>query len=178
MGAGQTIDQVKLYGGAAKWSSRSARRGTPARLRWLRPLACRAFWTALVGGPAPVHLNFPLREPLVLERALLADGAGLRRAVATAGARELVRHAPGPQATALWTAREARLAQLRPRAVVLGGRGEHGAAARSVRRPLRGLGWPMLADPLSGARARRGRGRPLRRAAARRGFAAGPRPSW
>src|SRR3954454_24693080 len=66
VGAGQTIDQVKLYGSAAKWffdvDDHSA---SPARVRWLRQLACRAFWTAVDGRPGPVHLNFALREPLL-----------------------------------------------------------------------------------------------------------------
>ena len=53
VGAGQTIDQVKLYGGAAKWFARSTTTpATPERIRWLRGLACRAFWTALEGRPA------------------------------------------------------------------------------------------------------------------------------
>src|SRR3954452_18650475 len=67
VGAGQTIDQVKLYGSAAKWYLEvDDQPATVQRLRWLRQLACRAFWTALDGRPGPVHLNFSLREPLVL----------------------------------------------------------------------------------------------------------------
>src|SRR3954463_10434109 len=60
IGAGQTIDQVKLYGSAAKWFLEiDDATATPQRLRWLRQTACRAFWTALDGPPRPVHLNFP-----------------------------------------------------------------------------------------------------------------------
>src|SRR6185295_10826674 len=67
VGAGQTIDQVKLYGSAAKWYAEvDDHAATPERIRWLRQLACRAVWTALDGRPGPVHLNFSLREPLVL----------------------------------------------------------------------------------------------------------------
>ena len=71
-GAGQAIDQLKLYGSAAKWFSRSARMRPqrPERVRWMRTLACRAYWTALEGRPGAVHLNFPLREPLDHGRAL------------------------------------------------------------------------------------------------------------
>src|SRR4051812_29112308 len=66
LGAGQTIDQVKLYGSAAKWYLEvDDAPATPERLRWLRQTACRAFLTALDGRPGPVHLNFALREPLV-----------------------------------------------------------------------------------------------------------------
>src|ERR671915_2355968 len=77
IGAGQTIDQIKLYGSAPKWYLEvDDHPATPARLRWMRQLACRAFWTALEGRPGPVHLNFALREPLVLDEELADDGGG------------------------------------------------------------------------------------------------------
>ena len=58
LGAGQTIDQVKLYGGAAKWFLEvDAHPATPERLRWLRQLACRAFWTAVDDRPRPGQLK-------------------------------------------------------------------------------------------------------------------------
>ncbi len=70
-GAGQTIDQLKLYGDAVKWFFEvGVHEATPERLRWIRTLACRAYWTAATGRPGPVHLNFALREPLVLDGAL------------------------------------------------------------------------------------------------------------
>src|SRR6478609_9460294 len=66
VGAGQTIDQVKLFGDAVKWFfDVGTHDETPERLRWIRTLACRAYWTAVTGRPGPVHLNFALREPLV-----------------------------------------------------------------------------------------------------------------
>jgi 2-succinyl-5-enolpyruvyl-6-hydroxy-3-cyclohexene-1-carboxylate synthase len=77
LGAGQTIDQTKLYGSAAKWFFEvDAHRATPERLRWLRQLARHAFWTAVDGRPGPVHLNFSLREPLVLDGPLPEDDSG------------------------------------------------------------------------------------------------------
>ena len=73
VGAGQTIDQLKLYGDAAKWFFEvGTHRATPERLRWIRQLAARAYATAVGGRPGPVHLNFPLREPLVLDGPLPA----------------------------------------------------------------------------------------------------------
>ena len=66
IGAGQTIDQIKLYGSAVKWFVEvDDHPASPMRVRWLRQLACRAFWTAVDGRPGPVHLNFSFREPLV-----------------------------------------------------------------------------------------------------------------
>src|SRR5215210_7760297 len=65
VGAGQSIDQIELYGRAAKWfvevGNHEPSRQTAVHFR---QLACRAYWTAAGGRPGPVHLNFPLREPL------------------------------------------------------------------------------------------------------------------
>src|ERR1035438_3995298 len=74
-GAGQAIDQLKLFGSAAKWFVEVGTHETagPERLRWIRTLACRAYWTALEGRPGAVHLNFPLREALVTDEPLPAD---------------------------------------------------------------------------------------------------------
>src|SRR5436305_7441917 len=52
VGAGQTIDQLGLYGNAVKWFFEvGVHDATPERLRWIRTLACRAYATA-VDGPA------------------------------------------------------------------------------------------------------------------------------
>src|SRR4029077_18351452 len=59
VGAGQTIDQLKLYGTAVKWFVEvGVHEATPDRLRWIRTLACRAYATAADGPPRPVPLNF------------------------------------------------------------------------------------------------------------------------
>src|SRR3954467_438081 len=68
-GAGQAIDQIKIYGSFAKWfvevGNHEPSRETAVHLR---ALACRAFETARGGRPGVVHLHFPLREPLAPER--------------------------------------------------------------------------------------------------------------
>lgn len=67
-GAGQTIDQIKLFGGGAKWFFEvGTHEASSERLRWMRMLACRAYWRALDAAPGVVHLNFALREPLVYD---------------------------------------------------------------------------------------------------------------
>src|SRR5437764_615728 len=65
VGAGQAIDQIKLYGSAAKWFVEVGNLdpGRDAAVHH-RALGCRAWHTALGGPPGVVHLNFPLREPL------------------------------------------------------------------------------------------------------------------
>src|SRR4051794_17311810 len=65
-GAGQTIDQIKLFGDFPKWFAEvGVHEAGDEQLRWIRALACRGVWTALERRAGPVHLNFPLREPLV-----------------------------------------------------------------------------------------------------------------
>ena len=73
-GAGQAIDQLKIFGDAAKWFFEvELREAGAAQLRWIRTLACRAFWTTLEGRAGVVHLNFPLREPLIEDMPLPPD---------------------------------------------------------------------------------------------------------
>jgi 2-succinyl-5-enolpyruvyl-6-hydroxy-3-cyclohexene-1-carboxylate synthase len=151
LGAGQTIDQIKLYGSAAKWFLEvDDHAATPERLRWLRQLACRAFWTAIEGRPGPVHLNFSLREPLVLDEPLPDDaGSGGR-----AGGRPWVtrpRTTGQPPPTLIERLRSE--IQTRPRAVIVAGRSERDPALpESVAGFADWAAMPLLADPLSGAR--------------------------
>ena len=66
IGAGQTIDQIKLFGDAVRWFCEvGSHRADDAGLLHYRAVACRAFATAKGDPrPGPVHLNFPLRDPL------------------------------------------------------------------------------------------------------------------
>jgi 2-succinyl-5-enolpyruvyl-6-hydroxy-3-cyclohexene-1-carboxylate synthase len=145
VGAGQTIDQLKLYGDAVKWFVEvgTHERATPARLRWMRALACRACWAALDGRPGPVQLNFPLREPLVLDAPLEPDDGG------RPGGRPWVAHpiAPAPAQPPPIPIAPA------PRAVVVAGRDERDPAlGATIAAFAAAAGYPLLADPLSGAR--------------------------
>jgi 2-succinyl-5-enolpyruvyl-6-hydroxy-3-cyclohexene-1-carboxylate synthase len=65
VGAGQAIDQIKLYGSFAKWFVEVGNMpaGRESAIHH-RQLGSRAYATARLGRPGPVHLNFPLREPL------------------------------------------------------------------------------------------------------------------
>jgi 2-succinyl-5-enolpyruvyl-6-hydroxy-3-cyclohexene-1-carboxylate synthase len=66
IGAGQAIDQLKLYGSAVRWFCEVGAHGADDDgLLHYRSTACRAFATARGDSrPGPVHLNFPFREPL------------------------------------------------------------------------------------------------------------------
>jgi 2-succinyl-5-enolpyruvyl-6-hydroxy-3-cyclohexene-1-carboxylate synthase len=143
VGAGQTIDQLKLYGGAVKWFVElDVAQATPDRLRWIRQLACRAYWTALEGRSGPVHLNVPLREPLVLSKPLPNDDDSARP-----GATPYVRRsasAPAPPA---------HLPELPSRGLVIAGRHKRDPElGQAIARFAERATYPLLADPLSGAR--------------------------
>ena len=66
IGAGQTIDQLKLYGSAVRWFCEvGTHDADDAGLLHFRSVACRAYWTAAGDPrPGPVHLNVPWRDPL------------------------------------------------------------------------------------------------------------------
>jgi len=150
LGAGQTIDQVKLFGGAAKWFVEvDDHPASAARVRWLRQLACRAFYTALDGRPGPVHLNFSLREPLVPD----GDLPETEIVPGRAGGRPWVTRPPALQAPSPRLL-DGLLEELRERrTIVVAGRAERdphlGAAIAAF---AERAGAPLLAEPLSGAR--------------------------
>jgi 2-succinyl-5-enolpyruvyl-6-hydroxy-3-cyclohexene-1-carboxylate synthase len=157
-GAGQTIDQLKLFGAAVKWFFEvGVHDASPQRLRWMRTLACRAYWTALEGRPGVVHLNFPLREPLVHAGELPDDRSGRHEG------RPYLRRAPGRLSSGEALGRLYELITSAARGVVVAGRDERAGpppygpgGPRSAGEAAAGFaaaaGWPVLADPLSGAR--------------------------
>ncbi len=145
-GAGQTIDQIEIFGSAAKWFFEvGTHDATAERTRWMRALACRAVWTALEGRPGPVHLNFALREPLIAPADIGADPQPGR----DGGRPWLLRSTPGEDTGAAGRAL-AVVARDAHRPIVVAGRDEPGLEA--VAAACERLGWPLLADPLSGAR--------------------------
>jgi 2-succinyl-5-enolpyruvyl-6-hydroxy-3-cyclohexene-1-carboxylate synthase len=151
VGAGQAIDQLKLYGDHVKWFfDVGPHEASPERLRWMRALTCRAVWTAVRDRPGPVHLNFALREPLVLDAPLQADepGRGGRPDGRPWVSRPRAAPNPGAEGEAL-----RRLLEGAHRGVVVAGRDERvRARARAVAGFAERAGFPLLADPLSGAR--------------------------
>jgi 2-succinyl-5-enolpyruvyl-6-hydroxy-3-cyclohexene-1-carboxylate synthase len=143
-GASQTIDQVKMYGGAVRWYAEAGVPESRAGMAgYWRSLACQA-WAHAAGAagtfPGPVHVNLPFRDPLVPGETAdwpepldgRPDGSPWTRIAAAA-------MTPGPLPLP-WT----------ERGVVVCGDGDYDAE------PLLELagraGWPVLAEPSSGAR--------------------------
>jgi 2-succinyl-5-enolpyruvyl-6-hydroxy-3-cyclohexene-1-carboxylate synthase len=145
-GANQTIDQLKLYGSAVRWFYELGVAPDRPQPGYWRSTAARAWAVAsgAAGGVAgPVHLNVPLREPLVPTAESGEPGeAGEAGEVAGLGGRA------GDQP---WT-RFASVAEIdwTPRGLIVGGDGDYDPA------PLLQLaaeaGWPVLAEPSSNAR--------------------------
>ena len=156
-GANQAADQLKLYGLAVRWFCEvGVPADDPAAGRYWRSVASRAWAEATGPRPGPVHLNLALADPLVpLDRSSPAGEGPLLGG----------EPAPGRAGGAPWTAAPAGVRAAAPADV--------DALTEAVRATPRGLlvagwgaeldpavvdgfaaasGWPVLADPLSGAR--------------------------
>jgi 2-succinyl-5-enolpyruvyl-6-hydroxy-3-cyclohexene-1-carboxylate synthase len=147
-GANQTIDQIKLYGSAVRWFCETgvpeARPGMNAYWRSLAGQAWAHASGAAGGLPGPVHVNLPLRDPLVPD----PPGAGAPWPEPAEGRPDgapwiSFGGQPGPAAGVLelpWA----------ERGVVLCGDGDYDAGP--LLRLAGEAGWPVLAEPSSGAR--------------------------
>ena len=150
VGAPQTIDQIRLYGGYPKWSVEVAvPEATPDLLRYARTLAGRAAATALTEPAGPAHLNFPFREPLVPMPP--DDWTELR--IEREGSQPYVVASSAPRvlddASVDMLADELTQAQ---RGIIVCGPQFDPALAEAVARLASAFGMPLLADPLSLAR--------------------------
>ena len=64
-GALQTIDQTRMYGSHVKWSvNMPPPEATTEIMSYTRSVACRAYFSAGSAPAGPVHVDFPFREPL------------------------------------------------------------------------------------------------------------------
>jgi len=160
-GANQTVDQLKLYGDAVRWFCEvGVPEALPGMNAYWRSLACRA-WASAAGTagtmPGPVHLNVSLREPLVPDGAAADHPAEDASAVgpATPGGwpEPLAGRAGGLPWTVIGRAPRPPVLELpwTERGVVICGDGSADPAA--LLRLAADAGWPVLAEPSSGARA-------------------------
>jgi 2-succinyl-5-enolpyruvyl-6-hydroxy-3-cyclohexene-1-carboxylate synthase len=144
VGAPQTVEQVGLYGSVVRWSADPGPPDLAAAQSW-RSLAARSVIEARGGQgrpPGPVHLNLAFREPLLGTPTVLPAGRD--------GGRPWHERLAGPGA--LDGDACARLADILhgARGVIVAGVGAGDADA--VHTLADALGWPVLADPRSGAR--------------------------
>jgi 2-succinyl-5-enolpyruvyl-6-hydroxy-3-cyclohexene-1-carboxylate synthase len=144
-GASQTIDQVKLYGGAVRWfADAGVPEARPGAVGYWRSLACQA-WAHAAGDagafPGPVHVNLPFRDPLVPD----GDAGGWPEPL------------DGRPDGLPWTRFTRPGAGAQPlelpwaeRGIVVCGDGDYDAAP--LLRIAERARWPVLAEPSSGAR--------------------------
>ena len=150
-GANQAIDQIKLYGDAVRWFCEvGAPEAQPGMAGYWRSLACRAWGLAAgtAGGPAgPVHLNLAFRDPLVPDRPVPGGNGD------SGGWPEPLAGRPGGAAwTTFGGARTAAPLELPwiERGLVVCGDGDDDTG--SLGELAEAAGWPILAEPSSGAR--------------------------
>ena len=164
-GAPQTINQVHLYGPRTRWFSElPPPADTPELLRYARTVAARAIAVSRSAPAGPVHLNLPFREPLVPDRATLEDLFECRGNTPSAQ-QSAVNGIPGSVAPPtvhvvaaprhfgdeLLLTLSATLAQHQHGLIICGPDCPPGLAPAVARLATR-LGYPILADPLSGVR--------------------------
>jgi 2-succinyl-5-enolpyruvyl-6-hydroxy-3-cyclohexene-1-carboxylate synthase len=148
-GANQTIEQAGLYGGAVRWA---ADVGVPEggreteQNRYWRSVAARALLAArgaLSTDPGPVQLNLALRDPLLPDEGDEAPGeltgpwAGRPDGAPWTAARPV---ASAPSASSPW----------RRRTLVVAGDGPASWGSVAGRSAV-AMGWPVVAEPSSGA---------------------------
>ena len=152
IGAGQTIDQLKLYGDAVRWFCEvGTHEADDSGLLHFRSVACRAF--AVASGaprPGPVHLNVPLREPLApidvqgdvtATDPLALEGRGERPLSAVASG--------SPRAPDALLDELAERILAAPRGLVLAGRQPERDLAEPISALAEAAGYPVLAEPTS-----------------------------
>jgi 2-succinyl-5-enolpyruvyl-6-hydroxy-3-cyclohexene-1-carboxylate synthase len=148
-GANQTTDQVKLFGDAVRlFAELPAPDTRPGQARSWRNAMSRAVSAAvgeLGSRPGPVHVNVAFREPLIPDDAPGTDPSNRARAwpEPLTGTDGLTRVHAARAITPVWLPDG-------PRTVVLAGDGAGPIAAQVAA----GGGWPLLAEPSSGARLR------------------------
>lgn len=154
VGAPQTVTQEGLFARAVRWQASPGVADLATASSW-RSVAARAVCEAQghPAGPGPVHLDLAFREPLVgrpvtvppgrpdgapwhvATRARAADPSAVAADIAALGLGRAGGSIEGPSVVD---------------GVVVAGAGCGDADA--VMALARGLGWPVLADPLSGCR--------------------------
>jgi 2-succinyl-5-enolpyruvyl-6-hydroxy-3-cyclohexene-1-carboxylate synthase len=155
-GAGQTIDQLKLFGTSVRWFAElGVQQATDEGLLHFRSAAARAVAEALGARPGPVHLNVPLVEPLAPEK--VEDDVPAQSRLAREGRpgeRPLTSVSRGGRVPGAELVSDlAELITGSERGVILAGRQHDPGIATPVSAFAEACGYPVLAEPLSQLRA-------------------------
>jgi 2-succinyl-5-enolpyruvyl-6-hydroxy-3-cyclohexene-1-carboxylate synthase len=145
----QTMDQVRLFGTfpRAFFEVELPRMDGPA-LRHLRALAGRAVALALGPPQGPVHLNFPFEKPLEPPVGVREGGTGREAPAPHTRIPSPSLHLPEEELAGL----AHMVATARRGLIVAGPVPDPGRVAPAVLALGEATGFPVLADPLSGAR--------------------------
>lgn len=147
IGAPQAIDQNQLYGTNVKWFAEMALPDADeSMLRYVRSSAAKSVYVASQVPAGPVHLNFPFREPLIPTY----DGAFTEKA--------FVEQAPLLLTEGKRTLSQQSIEQLahflsgKEKGLIVCGALAAEGFNQAVIELAEKLGYPILADPLSGLR--------------------------
>jgi 2-succinyl-5-enolpyruvyl-6-hydroxy-3-cyclohexene-1-carboxylate synthase len=152
IGAGQTIDQLKLYGSSVRWFCEvGTHEANDDGLLHYRSTACRSYAAARgEPRPGPVHLNLAWRDPLAplpveddvtATSALALGGRGDRPLTA-------VPHSSSAPDPALLDELAERI-EAAPRGLVLAGRQTDPQLRAPIMHLAGAAGYPVLAEPTS-----------------------------
>ena len=154
-GSAQTIDQVKIYGATTRWAA-----DLPVAGEWTptqgRVVAHRAVASATGINPGPVHLNWPLREPLEPVAAVPVVKPSARRLPATPADSNALSGLGAP-ATPGESNPLAGLTSYERGVIIVGPDAASGIAAQSevVSAAVElsaATAWPVIGEPIAGAR--------------------------
>ena len=148
VGAPQTVDQARLFGGAAHWYAEPETPAVGQPPSTWRSLAARAWAEAVGPQPGPVHLNLPWREPLVPD----GDDRPSFDVGGRPDGRPWMAVERGRRLDDEVVARLASRLAGTERGVLLAGFGA-GLGPGGLDGLARATGWPILADPVSNLRA-------------------------
>jgi 2-succinyl-5-enolpyruvyl-6-hydroxy-3-cyclohexene-1-carboxylate synthase len=152
IGAGQTIDQLKLYGDAVRWFCEvGTHEADDEGLLHFRAVACRAYASAAGDPrPGPVHMNVPWREPLApvpIEGQVTAKEPLALEGRIDAPLTSVASTPPRADEAAL--DRVAERLESAERGLVVAGRLHDPSVADPVASLAAAAGYPLLAEPTS-----------------------------
>ncbi|MGE3855496.1 MAG: 2-succinyl-5-enolpyruvyl-6-hydroxy-3-cyclohexene-1-carboxylic-acid synthase [Dehalococcoidia bacterium] len=147
LGTAQTVDQVGIFSTHVKWAVDLPVADSDALAsleRYAAAVGARAAAVTCEAPAGPVHLNIPFREPLVD-----ADSEGLPFDLETPEVRRALAAPAAPTPNDI--ARVAEAVRGR-RGIIVCGPESMGLPAAAITALAKVLGWPIVADPLSGMR--------------------------